>query len=512
MGSSHPPCALNNHNRGISMSVFLQLDGISKIFGGVHALSNMSLRLEKGEVHCLCGQNGCGKSTLIKIMSGVYQPEPGGVITIDGNQIDHLTPVESTRLGVQVIYQDLSLFPNLTVAENIAIGLHGGGLKQVNWKKITGLAADAMQSIGVSLRLNDKVADISIAQRQLVAICRAMAADARLVIMDEPTSSLTRHEVDALLLLTLQLKKRGITIVFVSHRLDEVLEIADRVTVMRDGVKLGTYDAGEMSDRKLATLMTGKEFSYQCEAKDRPDTETVIEVRGLSRAGEYEDINLDVRRGEILGLTGLLGSGRTELALSLFGMTRPDRGEIVINGESANMRSNRDAIERGIAYLPEDRLSLGLVLEQSISANITLSVVESLVNKAGLIRDDLYSATVLHGIDELSIKAGNPENKVKTLSGGNQQRVVLAKWLATHPNLLILDSPTVGVDISAKDGIYQVVRNLAARGIAIIMISDEIPEVYYHSDRVLVMRLGRLFGEYIPGRCSEKELKEALNA
>lgn len=494
------------------MSVFLQLNGISKIFGGVHALSNVNLTLEKGEVHCLCGQNGCGKSTLIKIMSGVHQPEPGGQITIAGDRISHLTPVESTRLGVQVIYQDLSLFPNLTVAENIAIGLHAGGLRQVNWKQVNQLARDAMQRIGVSLPLGDKVADISIAQRQLVAICRAMAADARLVIMDEPTSSLTRYEVDALLKLTLQLKARGITIVFVSHRLDEVLEIADRVTVMRDGKMLGTYDAREMSDRKLATLMTGKEFSYQCAAKDRPETATVLEVRGLSRKDEYHDITLDVRRGEILGLTGLLGSGRTELALSLFGLTRPEQGEIVLNGDVAVMRSNRDAIQRGVAYLSEDRLALGLVLEQSISSNITLSVINKLVNKLGFIREDRYADTVRHGIDALTIKAGNPENKVKTLSGGNQQRVVLAKWLATNPSLLILDSPTVGVDIHAKDGIYAVIRSLAAQGIAIIMISDEIPEIYYHSDRVLVMRAGRLNGEYIPGRCSEDELKEAVNA
>ena len=494
------------------MSDFLQLKGISKIFGGVHALSDVDLQLKTGEVHCLCGQNGCGKSTLIKIMSGVHQPEPGGKITIAGEAVHHLTPVESTRLGVQVIYQDLSLFPNLTVAENIAIGLHVGGLRQVNWKKVNQLARDAMQRIGVSLPLNDKVADISIAQRQLVAICRAMAADARLVIMDEPTSSLTRHEVDALLTLTLQLKQRGITIVFVSHRLDEVLEIADRVTVMRDGKMLGTYDARDMSDRKLATLMTGKEFNYQSVAKERPQTETVLEVRGLSRPGEYEDIHFDVRRGEILGLTGLLGSGRTELALSLFGLTRPTAGEIVLNGEVASLRSNRDAIKRGVAYLSEDRLALGLVLEQSISANITLSVMDQLVGNGGMIRQDWYESTVRHGIDTLTIKAGNPDNKVKTLSGGNQQRVVLAKWLATNPSLLILDSPTVGVDIHAKDGIYATIRSLAASGIAIIMISDEIPEIYYHSDRVLVMRAGRLNGEYIPGHCSEEELKEAVNA
>lgn len=494
------------------MSAFLQLEGISKIFGGVHALSNVNLTLETGEVHCLCGQNGCGKSTIIKVMSGVHQPEPGGKISIDGKLFTHLTPEVSTRLGIQVIYQDLSLFPNLTVAENIAIAQHFGGLKKTNWKEINNIAIESMKKIGISIDPHEKVGNISIAQRQLVAICRAMAANARLVIMDEPTASLTRNEVDALLKLTMQLKQKGITIVFVSHRLDEVLEIADQVTIMRDGINLGTYDAKDMSDKKLAKLMTGKDFNYECKAKERPDTETVLDVRGLTRAGEYENINLDVRRGEIIGLTGLLGSGRTELALSLFGMTEPDQGEIIINGASAKMKSNRDAIRQGIAYLSEDRLSLGLVLEQPISSNITMSVLDTLTDKKGLIQDDLFDSAVKKGINELAIKAGNPENKVKTLSGGNQQRVVLAKWLATKPKLLILDSPTVGVDISAKDGIYEVVRDLASKGIGIIMISDEIPEVYYHSDRVLVMKSGKITGEYIPVHCTEEELKEVINA
>ncbi|MBB1076587.1 sugar ABC transporter ATP-binding protein [Rhodoferax sp. 4810] len=493
------------------MSAFLQLSGVSKVFAGVSALSNIELTIDKGEIHCLCGQNGCGKSTLIKVISGVHQPEPGARMVIDGKPITHLTPVESTRLGIQVIYQDLSLFPNLTVAENIAVALHTGNLKTVDWRHIEQLASETMKRINVSLDLNAKVADISIAQRQLVAICRAMAADARLVIMDEPTSSLTRTEVDALLSLTLDLKKRGISIVFVSHRLDEVIEIADRVTVMRDGVKLGTYDAKEMSDRIIAKLMTGKDFNYEASIQQRPQTETVIEVRGLNRGTDYKNINFDVRAGEILGITGLLGSGRTELAFSLFGMTRPDSGDILINGQAVTMHSNRDAIKHGIAYVSEDRLSLGLIQEQAIGTNIAISILDKLVNRFGLVRKQLLDGTVRNGISELAIKVSNSELAVKTLSGGNQQRVVLAKWLAVKPKLLILDSPTVGVDINAKDGIYEIVRELAKRGIAVIMISDEIPEVFYHSHRVLVMRTGAIRGEFIPGLCTEKELKEAVN-
>jgi simple sugar transport system ATP-binding protein len=494
------------------MPDYLQLDGVSKVFGGVHALSDVSLTLRAGEVHCLCGQNGCGKSTLIKIISGVHQPEPGGRITIDGEPVARLTPAESTRRGIQVIYQDLSLFPNLTVAENIGIGLHTGRVKAVDWKRIRALAEATLKRINVHLHADTPVAQLSIAQKQLVAICRALAADARLVIMDEPTSSLTRNEVDALLALTSELKRRGITIVFVSHRLDEVLEIADRVTVMRDGVKLGTYEAGDVNARSLATLMTGKAFNYECIARERPRSRPVLEVRGLSRQQEYEDISFDVREGEILGVTGLLGSGRTELALSLFGMTPPDRGEIRVFDRPVRFRSNRDAIRHGIAYVSEDRLALGLVLEQSIAANITQAVIEKLVNRVGLIRTRAVADTVRHGIGELMIKAGNPAHKVRTLSGGNQQRVVIAKWLATHPRLLILDSPTVGVDISAKDGIYEVVQQLAAQGMAVIMISDEIPEVYYHCHRVLVLRSGRLGGTFVPGQCTEAELQEAVDA
>jgi simple sugar transport system ATP-binding protein len=493
------------------VSAFLQLSGVSKVFAGVSALSNIDLTINKGEIHCLCGQNGCGKSTLIKVISGVHQPEPGAQIVIEGKPVSHLTPVESTRLGIQVIYQDLSLFPNLTVAENISVALHAGNLKTVDWRRIEQLASATMQRINVSLDLKAKVADISIAQRQLVAICRAMAADARLVIMDEPTSSLTRTEVDALLSLTLDLKKRGISIVFVSHRLDEVIEIADRVTVMRDGLKLGTYEARDMSDRIIAKLMTGKDFNYEAKVQQRPDTETVIEVRDLQRGSDYKNISFDVRAGEILGITGLLGSGRTELAFSLFGMTRPDSGQILLKGQVVNMRSNRDAIANGIAYVSEDRLSLGLIQEQPISTNIVISVLDKLVNGFGLIRKSLIEGTVKKGIADFTIKVSNSELAVKTLSGGNQQRVVLAKWLATQPKLLILDSPTVGVDISAKDGIYEIVRELASRGIAVIMISDEIPEVFYHSHRVLVMRAGQINGEYIPGLCTEKELKEAVN-
>ena len=493
------------------MPNFLELRGISKRFGGVLALNGIDMDVAAGEVHCLAGENGSGKSTLIKIISGVQAPEAGGRILIGGEECTGLDPAGSIRRGIQVIYQDLSLFPNLTVAENIAVERHHG-LHLLRWKEIRRAADAAMERVGVSLDPASYVGDLSIAQRQLVAICRAIANDARLVIMDEPTASLTRHEVDALLALTLELKRRSVAVVFVSHRLDEVLEIAERVTVLRNGEKLGTFEAAGMTDRRLGELMTGKSFEHRRIEADLGAAPLVLEVENLSRAGEFTDVSLSVRQGEILGITGRLGSGRTELALSLFGMSPPDSGEVRINGRAVRLRSNQDAIENGIAYVSEDRLSLGLVMPQPISSNIALTVLASLSDRFGLVERDRRQEVVRRWIDDLGIKAGDPENPVGTLSGGNQQRVVLAKWLATKPRLLILDSPTVGVDIGAKDGIYRIVRQLAVDGLAVIMISDEVPEVFCNAHRVLVMRDGRIVGEYEPAAISEATLQDAIDA
>ena len=493
------------------MPPFLELRNISKRYGGVAALRDVDLTLESGEVHCLVGENGSGKSTLIKIISGVQLPEPGGRIAVAGHEYAALTPVISTHCGIQVIYQDLSLFPNLSVAENIAVAGHLGALRLVNRKAMRARAQAAMAQIGVALDLDTKIADLSIGNRQLVAICRALAGQARLVIMDEPTASLTRHEVDALLKLVGELKRRGLAIVFVSHKLDEVMEVAEKVTVLRDGAKVGTFDAREMNDHKLALLMTGKQFHYDLTPFDPKARPPVLSARGLTRSGEYEDVDLDLAPGEILGLTGLLGSGRTELALSLFGLAPPDKGEIALDGRPVRFSGNGEAIAHGIAYVSEDRLTLGLVLDHSIAGNTILAVLRSLAGKWGLIGTEARKTMVAQWVRDLAIKVSNPENPVKTLSGGNQQRVVLAKWMATKPRVLILDSPTVGVDISAKDGIYEIVKRLAGEGVAILMISDEIPEVYHHCHRVLAMRAGRIAGAFVPGAASQQELRDAVN-
>lgn len=499
-----------NMDTEIGMVNFLELQNLNKSFGGVRALSNVNFDLVEGEIHSLVGGNGSGKSTMIKIISGVQSPDYGCRIIIGGQEYFHLTTLESSKLGIQVIYQDLCLFPNLTVAENIAIAQHQGRLHTVSWSNIKEIASAAIMQIGANLDLDQKVATLPIAKRQLVAICRAIAANAKLLIMDEPTASLTRHEVDALLELTLDLKGRGISIIFVSHRFDEVLEIADRVTIIRDGIKLGTYDSKDMTERKLVYLMSGKEFHYKTAERQIDRSKAILSVEKISRKNEYSDVSFNLYPGEVLGITGLLGSGRTELALSIFGMNKPDSGVMKIDAKQVSFLSNTQAIQNGIAYVPEDRLNLSLNLNQSISSNIVITVLDTLKNKVGVILKKTCDDIARKWIKDLNIKVSDSELAVQTLSGGNQQRVVIAKWLATMPKILILDSPTVGVDFHGKDGIYKVINELASNGLSVILISDEISEVLYHSDRILVMRNGNISAEYLAHKTNEAELKEAI--
>lgn len=495
-------------------TAFITLENISKQFPGVLALDNVNLTLKKGEVHCLAGQNGCGKSTIIKVISGVYHPEKGANIELDGKLFHHLTPPLSAHYGIQVIYQDLSLFPNFSVAENIALHRYlPGGDIWVRRSAMRTQALAAMARIGVRLDPDKKVEKLSIADRQLVAICRAIAAEARLVIMDEPTASLTRQEVNGLLRVVNELKAAGICVVFVSHRLDEVMEVADRISVMRDGKLIGTWPASELDSHELAYLMTGQRFHYS-PLPEKPPVEQppMLELRHLSRKGKYRDINLALRSGEIVSIVGLLGSGRTELCMSLFGMTKPEDGEIRINDKPVKLRNNHDAIRHGIGYVSEDRLTQGLIMEQSIYDNTIVTVFDKLHTRSGLLDHAKAGQLVSDLIRNLNIKVSDPRLPVKTLSGGNAQRIAIAKWVATQPRILILDSPTVGVDIANKEGIYQIARQLAEQGMAVLMICDEIPEAYYNSHRVLVMRQGELVAEFNPHRCTEQEIAEVVNA
>jgi simple sugar transport system ATP-binding protein len=491
----------------------LHVEHVSKKFGGVKALDDVRFDVMPGEVLCLAGENGCGKSTLIKIITGVYQPEAGAVMRFNGRDIDGLNPAAARDLGIQVIWQDLALFAELSVTENIGFERNlGRRPRLVNYSAMRADAERILARLGVTLDLDAILRTLPIAQRQIVAVARALVTEAKLVFMDEPTASLSQAETDALLTIVRRLSGEGIAVVFVSHRLAEVLDVCSRVTVLRDGQLVGTYPTSGMTQTRLTELMTGKTFDYAVSRRDHSTKPVVLEVENLSRAGQYEDVSLTIHAGEILGITGRLGSGRTELALSLFGMTQPGRGAIRLDGEPVRFASNRDAIRANVAYVSEDRLTLGLLQPQSIEDNTVIAVLDSLLDPRPLISFRKRDALVSKWIRDLGVKIGKPANAISTLSGGNQQKIVLAKWLATNPRLLILDSPTVGVDVGARAGIFAIVRELAEAGIAILLISDEITEVYFNADRILHMRDGRIVGEYRPGDTDIHAIEEAVHA
>jgi len=491
----------------------IRFEHVSVHFGGVRALQDVSFEVGRSEVHCLAGENGSGKSTLIKVITGVYSAEPGASMEYFGKSEASVTPNSARGHGIAVIWQDLALFPEMTVAENIAFDtLLGGRPRLVSYSAMRKTAEAALAKLGVDLDLEARLNTLPIAQRQVVAIARALVGETRLIFMDEPTASLTQTETDHLLAVVRTLSARGVAVVFVSHRLAEVLEIASRVTVLRDGKLVGVYPTAGMSQSRLTELMTGKTFDKVVAARDTSARRPVLEIEGLTRQGEYSDVSFAIREGEILGLTGLIGAGRSELGHTLFGMTRADSGVIRLNGAPLAMASNRDAVAAGIAYVSEDRLALGLVQPQSIADNLVLPVLDRISGGDGLIARKRKAELVAHWIKELAIKIGKPEDAVATLSGGNQQRVVLAKWLATKPKVLILDCPTVGVDVGARAGIYKIVRDLAAQGLAILLISDEVSEVHFNADRILHMAAGKMVSEYDPRSTTLHTLEEAVYA
>lgn len=491
----------------------IRFRNISKVFGGVRALDGVDFTVGAGEVHCLAGENGCGKSTLIKIVTGVYQPEPGAEMELFGERLAAITPGAARKAGIAVIWQDLALFPEMTVAENIAFETMLGNLpRRVRHGALRAAAEAALARLDVTLDLEARLGTLPIAQRQIVAIARALVGDARLIFMDEPTASLTQAETDALLSVVRTLSARGVAVVFVSHRLAEVLDVCARVTVLRDGRLVGVYPTAGMTQARLTELMTGKTFETGVAARDMSAAPAVLEVQGLTRRGEFSDVSFTLRRGEVLGIAGLIGAGRTELAHVLFGMARADAGTVRLEGREVSFASNRQAIRAGIAYVSEDRLALGLIQPQSISDNAVMAVLRRITGASGLLSGRAQDALVAHWIAELAVKIGRPTDAVSTLSGGNQQRVVLAKWLATEPRVLILDSPTVGVDVGARAGIFRIVRTLAEKGLAILLISDEVTELHAHADRVLHMAHGRIVGEFDPRRASLQEMEAAVYA
>jgi simple sugar transport system ATP-binding protein len=474
---------------------FLDASRITKTFAGIRALDEVDIQIGRGEVRCLLGENGSGKSTLIKVLGGVHRPD-SGTISIEGRPHGHLSAIESIRAGIQVIHQHLSLFPNLTVAENIAINqLLEARSRFVAFRDMRRKAEAALAEIGEDLPLAARVEDLSMAKRQLVAISRSLTQNARLIIMDEATSALTRDEVDHLFRVIMRLRDKGISVLFVSHKLTEVFEVSESVTILRDGRKVGDFLTRELNNDRLVFHMTGREFEsrpyrFEAAAEGAP----LLEVTGLSRRGRFQDVGFSLRSGEILGITGLIGAGRSELALALFGLEPADSGEIRIDGRAVAIRRPEDAIRLGIALLPEDRLSQGLFLPETIRDNIVVTVLDRLLGRAGLLDRRKLASEGVSWVDRLKIKTPSPLAQARTLSGGNQQRVVLAKWLATRPRIFILDGPTVGIDIGSKHNIHAIIRDLAGQGMGIIVISDEIPELMDNCNRILVMAEGRIIG------------------
>jgi simple sugar transport system ATP-binding protein len=474
--------------------VFLQLNNISKAYAGVQALQDVSLHIRRGEIHCLAGENGSGKSTLIKIIAGVVAPD-AGTIVIDGQPQSRVQPIDMIRAGIQVIYQDFALFPNLTVAENIALNYELAQNKRfVSWPEVQRIARRALDQIGVTIPLDARVEQIPVAAKQLVAIARALLQNARLLILDEPTTALTHREVQSLFGVIKGLQAKGIATLFVSHKLNEVFAISERISIIRNGRKVVDSDVASLDPARLTYAMTGRQFEDQSYAytPHDPAAPPLLRVEGLGVAGGFAGVSFELHAGEILGITGLLGSGRTELALALFGIRPATTGSIRVDGEPARIASVEDAIRLGIGYVPEDRLSEGLFLPQSIGRNIVARTLDQLVGPLRLLQASRTREAINGWVKQLAIKTRSPELPVRTLSGGNQQRVVLAKWLASQPRVLILNGPTVGVDVGSKHELHEIIRRLAQNGMGVIVISDDIPELLQLCNRILLMRKGEV--------------------
>jgi simple sugar transport system ATP-binding protein len=494
----------------MSDDALLVLQDVDKWFAGVHALNKISLSIRRGEIHCLAGENGSGKSTLIKVIAGVVKPDTG-TIAIDGHLRPRLHPIDAIRAGIQVIYQDFSLFPNLTVAENLALNTElDQRRKLVRWSDLRAIARRALEQIDVVMDLDQRVERLPVADKQLVAIARALLHDARLVVLDEPTTALTGREVARLFEIIKRMQAKGISALFVSHKLREVLEISERITILRNGQKVAEGEVARFDERKIVQFMTGREISGERFSYDPAGKRRLLEVSGLGYRDKFHDVDLILHEGEILGITGLLGSGRTELALSLFGLRPHDRGAIRVEGVERRIDSIQRAIRAGIAYVPEDRVSEGLFLSQSIARNVSVSVLGSLRGRGGLVDFSRVRELVQRWVKALAIATPDPELPVQSLSGGNQQRVVLARWLSTRARVLILNGPTVGVDIGSKADIHAKLKELAAGGLGIIVISDDLPELVQHCNRVLVMEKGRVVASMAGDALTEASLTHAL--
>jgi len=492
------------------MAPLLQLSNVTKSFGAVRALRGVSFTLEPGEVHALLGENGAGKSTLIKVITGAH-PLDDGEIQIGGQLITHLTPARARALGIACIYQQPALFPDLSVAENVALRLEKTSpVHGVRWAERQARAKELLHRIGAEIDPAAEVRTLSMPEQQLVEIACALGTGARVVIMDEPTASLTQKEQHLLFAVVRDLRSHGVGVIYISHRLEEIFALADRVTVLRDGQSVGTNPVDAINEAALIKMMVGREVSAIYPLAESAPGERVLSLTGVgcSTSGVHR-IDLELRAGEILGLAGLVGAGRTELAQILFGLTPADAGEIRLGGQTIHIADPQSAVAQGIAYVPEDRRRHGVILEMPIAANVTMAIHSRLFPGTWL-RDAAERALTLDFIRDLGVKAAGPQAPGGSLSGGNQQKIALARWLATKPRILILDEPTQGVDVGAKSEIYKTIRQLAADGLAVLMISSDLPEVLGMSDRLAVMRGGTIVAEFPRGADAHDVMAAAL--
>ncbi len=492
----------------MSNPYILEIDKVSKQFPGVIALNEVSFSIRQGEVHAIVGENGAGKSTLIKIIAGAYVQDSGRV-TFEGKEIKNATPIECINMGISTVYQELRLVDALSVAENIFLGKpftdRSAVGNLVNWAKQKREAEKLIDSMHIEIDVNATVGSLSVAKKQVVEICKALSRNARLIIMDEPSATLTDKELKTLFNIIRQLQEQNITVIYISHRLEEIFEIADSVTVMRDGKHIITEDVKKLDRNKLITHMVGREIKNIYPERNPTIGEELLEVRGIQRKGVLKDICFTLHAGEILGIAGLVGSGRTEVARAIFGVDKIDAGQIFIRGKEIKIRDVPEAIQHKIALVPEERKVQGIIPELSVANNISVVGIDKVIRN-WFINSGLESRAASNFIDLLRIQTPSREQLIKFLSGGNQQKCVLAKWLFVESDILIFDEPTRGIDVGAKQEIYRLLKDLAAQGKGIIMISSELPEILGISNRVLVMHGGRITGELDPLKTNQEEI------
>lgn len=482
----------------------LEMKNITKEFPGVKALENVTFSVKKGEVHALCGENGAGKSTLMKVLSGVY---PNGTyrgdIYIKGRIREFQNIKQSEKAGISIIYQDLTMVKELDVGENVFLGTLPGKAGVVDWDKLYYETSKLLKELGVDINPHVKIKNLGIGQQQMVEIAKALSKDAEILVLDEPSAALTESEVKTLMGILQELKSKGVTCIYISHKIGEVFDIADRVTILRDGKTVGTYDIKDIGEDKVISLMVGRELTERFPREKHIAGEVVMEVKGLKVFDPDEmdkviinSVSLQIRKGEILGISGLMGVGRTELVTSIFGgYAGKKSGEIFINGEKVEINEPKDAIKNGLGLVSEDRKRYGLVMEQTITVNTTLASIDMICDW-GILNSNKENLYTNKYVENLRIKTPSLETKVSNLSGGNQQKVILAKWLMTNPKILFLDEPTRGIDVGAKFEIYNIMNELVKQGVAIVMISSELPEILGMSDRILVMHEGAIKGEF----------------